>query len=90
MKSVLVCYWRVAGEPEEQWPGPFATARKMIRERDAAAAARQERLVNGQVLEEGEEDGEAEGLKKFKIDWQPRTTKRPPPLHEVVAYPSSL
>lgn len=77
--SLSVCVWCViaGGGGQEQWPGPFSTARQMIRERDAAAAARQERLTTGQVEEEMEE------VKKFKIEWTPRKGPRPAQLHQV-------
>ena len=58
------------GSPEgerEHWPGPFATARQLVRQRDAAAAARQEKL-SGQVIMEDE----MEGLRAVEVKWTPK------------------
>jgi len=57
--------------PQEHWPGPFATARQLVRQRDAAAAARQERL-SGQVVMENE----MEGLRAVEVKWTPKKSSK--------------
>jgi hypothetical protein len=63
----------LAEEEKEHWPGPFATARQIMQNRDAVAAARQERM----------QDGELEELRTVKIDWKPRRDPRPESPAEV-------
>jgi hypothetical protein len=58
---------------DEEWCGPFATARRLLNERAAAAAARQLRLDNG-TIEEDESADEGDGdappaAKKVVVQW---------------------
>lgn len=59
------------GSPQ-QWPGPFATAREIHRNRDAVAAARQEK-INQRELEE--EEILVGNLADFQIKWEPKNGK---------------
>ncbi|TFJ81456.1 hypothetical protein NSK_007417 [Nannochloropsis salina CCMP1776] len=83
------------GEGKEEWCGPFATARRMLREREEARAARLARLEGGQVEEEeeeGEEGGGEGGVKdkgrkrrKVVVEWEPVGRKKRPLSFEPLA-----
>jgi hypothetical protein len=58
---------------DEEWCGPFATARRLLNERAAAAAARQLRLDNGTIEEdESADEGDRDAppaVKKVVVQW---------------------
>ncbi|KAM3568520.1 hypothetical protein VYU27_009358, partial [Nannochloropsis oceanica] len=80
------------GEEKEEWCGPFATARKIMREREAAREAREARLEAGggsseeESSSEEEEVGEGGGgnkkkrkeKKKVVVEWTPMVRKTRP------------
>jgi len=80
------------GEEKEEWCGPFATARKIMREREAAREAREARLEAGggsseaESSSEEEEEGEGGGGNKKKRkekkkgvgEWTPMVRKTRP------------